>query len=163
MEGEQSLRQYSPELVVQDPNVRGAVSLLPSIILFHGAADYSIPWDARFESLSMICCWNENILDMYIHLFYSAGWKCRWSSTKIRWTNSRQCGTLTTHNKIESLLLLSKNNLWLLHLLVECLLLISLSTVYQFPFIRVTFLCSKITYRTYYITLSEQYCLQIKL
>lgn len=46
MEGEQSLRQYSPELVVQDPNVRGAVSLLPPIILFHGTADYSIPSDA---------------------------------------------------------------------------------------------------------------------
>ncbi|KAG2706774.1 hypothetical protein I3760_05G118000 [Carya illinoinensis] len=46
MEGEQSLRQFSPEVVVQDPNIRNAVSLLPPIILFHGTADYSIPSDA---------------------------------------------------------------------------------------------------------------------
>ncbi|KAH9607050.1 hypothetical protein KSS87_013825 [Heliosperma pusillum] len=46
MEGEQSLQRYSPELIVQDPNFRSAVSLLPSIVLFHGTADYSIPSDA---------------------------------------------------------------------------------------------------------------------
>ncbi|XP_074274710.1 isoprenylcysteine alpha-carbonyl methylesterase ICME-like [Silene latifolia] len=46
MEGEQSLQRYSPELIVQDPNVRSAVSLLPPIVLFHGTADYSIPSDA---------------------------------------------------------------------------------------------------------------------
>ncbi|KAK6134009.1 hypothetical protein DH2020_032251 [Rehmannia glutinosa] len=45
MEGEESLR-YSPELVVQDPNTRNAVSLLPPAILFHGTADYSIPADS---------------------------------------------------------------------------------------------------------------------
>ena len=47
MEGEESLRRYSPEVVVQDPYVRHAVSLLPPIILFHGTSDYSIPCDAR--------------------------------------------------------------------------------------------------------------------
>ncbi|KAK9676131.1 hypothetical protein RND81_11G056500 [Saponaria officinalis] len=46
MEGEHSLRHYSPEIVVQDPNVRSAVSLLPPIVLFHGTADYSIPSDS---------------------------------------------------------------------------------------------------------------------
>lgn len=46
MEGEQSLRRFSPEVMVQDPNIRHAVSLLPPIILFHGTADYSIPSDA---------------------------------------------------------------------------------------------------------------------
>ncbi|KAA8529229.1 hypothetical protein F0562_033972 [Nyssa sinensis] len=46
MEGEQSLRRFSPEVIVQDSNIRNAVSLLPPIILFHGAADYSIPSDA---------------------------------------------------------------------------------------------------------------------
>ncbi|KAL5759250.1 hypothetical protein ACOSQ2_018088 [Xanthoceras sorbifolium] len=46
MEGEQSLRRYSPEVMVQDPNTKNAVSLLPPIILFHGTADYSIPADA---------------------------------------------------------------------------------------------------------------------
>ncbi|XP_039115837.1 probable isoprenylcysteine alpha-carbonyl methylesterase ICMEL2 [Dioscorea cayenensis subsp. rotundata] len=38
MEGEESLRRYSPEVVVQDPHVRHAASLLPPIILFHGTA-----------------------------------------------------------------------------------------------------------------------------
>ncbi|KAE9451091.1 hypothetical protein C3L33_17025, partial [Rhododendron williamsianum] len=46
MEGEQSLRRFSPEVVVQDPSIRNAVSLLPPTILFHGTADCSIPSDA---------------------------------------------------------------------------------------------------------------------
>ncbi|KAH0668527.1 hypothetical protein KY289_023020 [Solanum tuberosum] len=46
MEGEQGLRQYSPELMVQDPNTKNAVSLLPPMVLFHGTADYSIPCDS---------------------------------------------------------------------------------------------------------------------
>ncbi|XP_010265337.1 PREDICTED: isoprenylcysteine alpha-carbonyl methylesterase ICME-like isoform X2 [Nelumbo nucifera] len=43
MEGEQYLRRVSPEVMVQDPNLKTAVSLLPRVILFHGTADYSIP------------------------------------------------------------------------------------------------------------------------
>ncbi|GKV39329.1 hypothetical protein SLEP1_g47116 [Rubroshorea leprosula] len=50
MEGEESLQRFSPEVMVQDPNIKNAVSLLPPIFLFHGTADYSIPSDARFES-----------------------------------------------------------------------------------------------------------------
>ncbi|XP_022777016.1 probable isoprenylcysteine alpha-carbonyl methylesterase ICMEL1 isoform X2 [Durio zibethinus] len=46
MEGEDSLRQFSPEVLVQDSNIKHAVSLLPPIILFHGTGDYSIPADA---------------------------------------------------------------------------------------------------------------------
>ncbi|KAK6931432.1 hypothetical protein RJ641_003225, partial [Dillenia turbinata] len=46
MEGEHSLRRFSPEVMVQDPTIKTAVSLLPPIILFHGTADYSIPSDA---------------------------------------------------------------------------------------------------------------------
>ncbi|KAF8407881.1 hypothetical protein HHK36_007019 [Tetracentron sinense] len=46
MEGEQSLGRFSPEVMVQDPSIRHAVSLLPLIILFHGTADYSIPSDS---------------------------------------------------------------------------------------------------------------------
>lgn len=46
MEGEESLQKFSPELMVQDPNIGQAVSLLPPITLFHGTADYSIPSDA---------------------------------------------------------------------------------------------------------------------
>nr|CAD1831229.1 unnamed protein product [Ananas comosus var. bracteatus] len=43
MEGEQSLRRFSPEVVVRDPSARHAVSLLPHIVLFHGTSDCSIP------------------------------------------------------------------------------------------------------------------------
>lgn len=46
MEGEESLRRFSPEVMVQDPNFGNAVSLLPPIVLFHGTGDYSIPSDA---------------------------------------------------------------------------------------------------------------------
>ncbi|XP_038983002.1 probable isoprenylcysteine alpha-carbonyl methylesterase ICMEL1 [Phoenix dactylifera] len=46
MEGEQSLRRFSPEVMVQGSRVRHAVSLLPRVILFHGKSDYSIPPDA---------------------------------------------------------------------------------------------------------------------
>ncbi|KAL8518338.1 hypothetical protein ACS0TY_009638 [Phlomoides rotata] len=46
MEGEESLQRYSPEVMVQDPITKTAVSLLPPIVLFHGTADYSIPSDS---------------------------------------------------------------------------------------------------------------------
>uniref|UniRef100_A0A1J3GEI4 protein-S-isoprenylcysteine alpha-carbonyl methylesterase n=1 Tax=Noccaea caerulescens TaxID=107243 RepID=A0A1J3GEI4_NOCCA len=46
MEGEESLRQFSPELVVQNPNLKHIIARLPPFILFHGTADYSIPSDA---------------------------------------------------------------------------------------------------------------------
>ncbi|GLT34522.1 hypothetical protein SLA2020_090310 [Shorea laevis] len=46
MEGEESLQRFSPEVMVQDPNIKNAVSLLPPIFLFHGTGDYSIPSDA---------------------------------------------------------------------------------------------------------------------
>lgn len=49
MEGEKSLRQHSPEVRIQEPGIREAVSLLPPLYLFHGTADYSIPSDARLE------------------------------------------------------------------------------------------------------------------
>ncbi|KAL8549356.1 hypothetical protein ACS0TY_008262 [Phlomoides rotata] len=65
MEGEESLRQYSPEVKVQDPNNRTAVSLLPSIILFHGTADYSIPSDSSrsfAETLRSLGVQAESIL-----------------------------------------------------------------------------------------------------
>lgn len=52
MEGEQSLRRFSPDLVAQDPNISIAVSRLPPVCLFHGTADYSIPSDARFVFLT---------------------------------------------------------------------------------------------------------------
>ncbi|XP_027922243.1 probable isoprenylcysteine alpha-carbonyl methylesterase ICMEL2 [Vigna unguiculata] len=46
MEGEESLKRFSPEVMVQDPNIGNANSLLPSVVLFHGTGDYSIPSDA---------------------------------------------------------------------------------------------------------------------
>lgn len=51
MEGEESIRRFSPEVVVQDPNIGNAVSLIPPTVLFHGTGDYSIPSDQRFEHL----------------------------------------------------------------------------------------------------------------
>ncbi|KAK6133800.1 hypothetical protein DH2020_032511 [Rehmannia glutinosa] len=65
MEGEESLRRYSPEVVVQDPNNRNAVSLLPRIVLFHGTADYSIPSDSSksfAETLQSLGVQAESIL-----------------------------------------------------------------------------------------------------
>ncbi|CAM6102602.1 unnamed protein product [Calypogeia fissa] len=46
MEGETSLPLYSPELAVQSEAFAPAVPLLPPIYLFHGTADYSIPYEA---------------------------------------------------------------------------------------------------------------------
>ncbi|KAI3461991.1 hypothetical protein Pfo_018654 [Paulownia fortunei] len=51
--------------MVQDPNTRNAVSLLPSIILFHGTADYSIPSDSSksfAETLGSLGVQAESIL-----------------------------------------------------------------------------------------------------
>lgn len=65
MEGEQSLQRFSPEVMIQDPNVRNAASLLPPIILFHGTADYSIPSDASknfAETLQRLGVKAESIL-----------------------------------------------------------------------------------------------------
>lgn len=46
MEGEESLQQFSPEIMIQDRSAKAAVHLLPHIILFHGSADSSIPSDS---------------------------------------------------------------------------------------------------------------------
>ncbi|MED6198295.1 putative isoprenylcysteine alpha-carbonyl methylesterase icmel1 [Stylosanthes scabra] len=46
MEGEESLKRFSPEVMVQDSNMADAVKHLPPIVLFHGTGDYSIPSDA---------------------------------------------------------------------------------------------------------------------
>ncbi|KAL5581996.1 hypothetical protein UlMin_014438 [Ulmus minor] len=46
MEGKESLTEYSPEVKIQNPSFKTAVSLLPPIILFHGTSDCSIPSDA---------------------------------------------------------------------------------------------------------------------
>lgn len=43
MEGEESLQKFSPELLLQDKSIAEAVPLLPSIFLFHGTKDNSIP------------------------------------------------------------------------------------------------------------------------
>lgn len=49
MEGDESLQQFSPEILIEDPSGRNAISLLPHIVLFHGTGDFSIPPDARFD------------------------------------------------------------------------------------------------------------------
>ncbi|KAL6873626.1 hypothetical protein ACP4OV_013708 [Aristida adscensionis] len=43
MEGEESLRKFSPQVLIKESFARPAVSLLPRIVLFHGTSDYSIP------------------------------------------------------------------------------------------------------------------------
>ncbi|KAK7266738.1 hypothetical protein RIF29_19390 [Crotalaria pallida] len=43
MEGEHSLKKFSPEIKIQDPCNKDSIPLLPTIILFHGTDDYSIP------------------------------------------------------------------------------------------------------------------------
>ncbi|CAJ2665953.1 unnamed protein product [Trifolium pratense] len=43
MEGEQSLKKFSPEIKIQDPCIKHSIPLLPRMILFHGTGDYSIP------------------------------------------------------------------------------------------------------------------------
>ncbi|KAJ0494975.1 putative peptidase S9, prolyl oligopeptidase, catalytic domain, carboxylesterase, type B [Helianthus annuus] len=46
MEGDESLQQFSPEILVEDPSARNAIPLLPHIVLFHGTEDFSIPPDS---------------------------------------------------------------------------------------------------------------------
>ncbi|XP_027925410.1 isoprenylcysteine alpha-carbonyl methylesterase ICME-like isoform X2 [Vigna unguiculata] len=43
MEGEESLKVYSPEIKIQDPCLKSAIPHFPSVYLVHGTADYSIP------------------------------------------------------------------------------------------------------------------------
>ncbi|XP_075501276.1 isoprenylcysteine alpha-carbonyl methylesterase ICME-like isoform X1 [Primulina tabacum] len=45
MEGEKSLKHFSPEIIAQSPGLHNAVPLLPHFVLFHGTSDYSIPSD----------------------------------------------------------------------------------------------------------------------
>lgn len=54
MEGETSLPLYSPELAVQSEAFAPAVSLLPPFYLFHGTADYSIPYEASENFASVL-------------------------------------------------------------------------------------------------------------
>ncbi|KAK4278271.1 hypothetical protein QN277_016137 [Acacia crassicarpa] len=77
MEGEQSLRKFSPEVKVLDPSFKDAVLLLPPIILFHGSDDFSIPSDSskKFaDALKKVGARTELILydgkthtDLFIH------------------------------------------------------------------------------------------------
>ncbi|KAI3722527.1 hypothetical protein L2E82_33566 [Cichorium intybus] len=65
MEGEESLQHFSPEILIEDPSVETAVSILPHIVLFHGTADFSIPPDASIsfvESLKRVGVGAELIL-----------------------------------------------------------------------------------------------------
>jgi hypothetical protein len=78
MEGEESLRRFSPEVIVQDPNLKKAVSLLPPIVLFHGTADYSIPADSRSDSYLKKLCFaytlslSLSLISLYF-VYYSQG------------------------------------------------------------------------------------------
>ncbi|KAL7614282.1 probable isoprenylcysteine alpha-carbonyl methylesterase ICMEL2 [Lactuca sativa] len=54
MEGEESLKRFSPEILIEDPSVMNAVSKFPHVILFHGTADYSIPADASISFVASL-------------------------------------------------------------------------------------------------------------
>jgi prenylcysteine alpha-carboxyl methylesterase len=48
---------FSPEIMVMNPSFRPAVPLLPPITLFHGTADFSIPYEASVtfgEALQLV-------------------------------------------------------------------------------------------------------------
>lgn len=49
MEGEESLKKFSPEILVQGLSSENSASLLPHVILFHGTSDSSIPCHASKE------------------------------------------------------------------------------------------------------------------
>ncbi|KAL8266256.1 hypothetical protein R6Q59_003600 [Mikania micrantha] len=46
MEGDKSLQQFSPEILIEDPSASNVIPLLPHIVLFHGTEDFSIPPDS---------------------------------------------------------------------------------------------------------------------
>ncbi|XP_054797898.1 isoprenylcysteine alpha-carbonyl methylesterase ICME-like isoform X2 [Prosopis cineraria] len=65
MEGEQSLKKFSPEVKVLDLSFKDAIPLLPPIILFHGSDDCSIPSDSskRFaDALKKVGARTEMVL-----------------------------------------------------------------------------------------------------
>ncbi|XP_028216394.1 probable isoprenylcysteine alpha-carbonyl methylesterase ICMEL2 isoform X2 [Glycine soja] len=43
MEGENSLKEFSPEIKIQDPCLKSSIPHFPPVYLVHGTADYSIP------------------------------------------------------------------------------------------------------------------------
>uniref|UniRef100_A0A7N0UIU3 Uncharacterized protein n=1 Tax=Kalanchoe fedtschenkoi TaxID=63787 RepID=A0A7N0UIU3_KALFE len=49
MEGEESFKQFSPEVLLQEPNIEKVVSILPRMIIFHGTIDKSIPKEASIN------------------------------------------------------------------------------------------------------------------
>ncbi|XP_071692374.1 probable isoprenylcysteine alpha-carbonyl methylesterase ICMEL2 isoform X2 [Rutidosis leptorrhynchoides] len=49
MEGDESLQQFSPEILIEDPSASNAIPLLPHMVLFHGTEDFSIPPDASIN------------------------------------------------------------------------------------------------------------------
>ncbi|KAL9671301.1 hypothetical protein QQ045_008869 [Rhodiola kirilowii] len=46
MEGEESFKQFSPEILLQEPNIEKIVDILPRMIIIHGTIDKSLPQDA---------------------------------------------------------------------------------------------------------------------
>ena len=75
MEGESSLKKYSPELLVQDKSIEKAVRLLPTFYLFHGTNDNSIPSLARsnlFQApATRFIIWRLHIysFELKLHIF----------------------------------------------------------------------------------------------
>ncbi|KAL0904481.1 hypothetical protein M5K25_026603 [Dendrobium thyrsiflorum] len=80
MEGEQSLRHFSPEIVVRNLSAKFGVPPLPPMILYHGTGDYSIPSDASTnfgEALKSIGVQAKVVLydgKTHTDLFLQHGW-----------------------------------------------------------------------------------------
>lgn len=66
MEGEASLPRFSPELIVKRKDFQPWVHLLPPTMLFHGLADYSIPYQATIRYADAL---REAGLKVTTHLF----------------------------------------------------------------------------------------------
>ncbi|EFJ08258.1 hypothetical protein SELMODRAFT_170246 [Selaginella moellendorffii] len=62
MEGEGSLAQHSPEIVVSSREFQPAVPLLPTMVLCHGTADYSIPHSSSVSFAEALGRVNANVV-----------------------------------------------------------------------------------------------------
>ncbi|KAL8193425.1 hypothetical protein R6Q57_026560 [Mikania cordata] len=65
MEGEESLKRFSPEIIIEDPSVRNVISIMPPVIHFHGIEDFTIPPHASItfvENLKRVGALAELIL-----------------------------------------------------------------------------------------------------
>jgi len=73
MEGEESLKVFSPEIKIQEPCLKSVIPHFPPVYLVHGTADYSIPSVARLDSRIEIhwLLYYVHKQNWLLYLFYS--------------------------------------------------------------------------------------------